>query len=123
MLSPEGWLRQRDKVRRLARRTRDYRRETREIRRRTRAWFSRIGGPEVLAWSIAVGLVWASGRGQTLRLVAKERTLMRHANGLLLAWEFVHRVRSTGAALGLGRGPLRRAPPVAVPPAEQGQHV
>jgi hypothetical protein len=122
MVSAEGWLRQRRKVRGIATRARHLRRETREIRRRMRAWFFRIGRPEILGWSFAAGLVWASGRGQTPRRVARERTLLRLANSILLVWELVHRVRSTGAALGLGRANPRRGPPADLPPLARGPH-
>jgi hypothetical protein len=122
MVLAEGWLRQRRKVRDIATRARHLRRETREIRRRMGAWFSPIENPEILGWSFAAGLIWASGRGQTPRRVANERTLLRLANSILLAWEFVHRVRSRGAALGLGRPHPRRGLPADPPPAERGPH-
>jgi hypothetical protein len=110
-MSPEGWLRQHRKVHRIEQRAGWYRLRAAGFRRGMRTWFSRIGNPEIMAWSFAAGLVWASGRGRTPRRVKRGRAVMRFANSVLLAWQFVHRVRATGAALGLGSPRRQSAPP------------
>lgn len=107
---PDGWLKQHRKVGRIELRARFRARQMAATRRRMRAWFAQFGNPEILAWSFAAGLVWASSRSTSRQSVSSGRSVMRLANSALLAWQFIIRVRASGAALGLGRPARGKAP-------------
>jgi hypothetical protein len=110
-MSPDGWIKQYRKVSRIELRAQFRARQMAATRRQMRAWFAQFGDPEILAWSFAAGLVWASGRGTSRQGVASGRTIMWLANYVLLAWQFVTQVRATGAVLGLGRPRSRQPSP------------
>jgi hypothetical protein len=110
-MPPDGWVKQYRKVSRIERNARFRARQMAATRRQMRAWFAQFGNPEILAWSFAAGLVWASGRGISRQGVSSGRTVMWLANSVLLAWQFITQVRATGAALGLGRPRSRQPSP------------
>lgn len=62
-------------------------------RARIAAWTSGFSFTEVVAWSFAVGLLWATGRGESRKRAQTSRSVMRLANAGLLIWQFVNRAR------------------------------
>jgi hypothetical protein len=114
MASPEGWLSQHRKVRGIAQRAAAHRRVAARLRRSMRARIARFGEPRLAAWAFLAGLVWASGGSRASRGPAGGRTLAGVAASLLWAWNFAHRVRAAGVALGLDAGPAAPQPAVGV---------
>lgn len=100
----ETWLGQRRRVRDCARRADGFRRKASHLRSRMRGRIARLGEPRLVTWSFLAGFVWESGRSRAFGDTGSGRTLARLAGGLLWGWRFVHRVRATGLALGLGSG-------------------
>lgn len=110
-MSPDGWIKQHRKVRRIELSAQIRARQMAVTRRQMRAWFARFGDPAIFAWAFAAGLVWASGRATSRQSVRSGGTVMWLANSVLLAWQFFSQVRATGAALGLGRTRSRQPSP------------
>ena len=114
-MSPESWMKQHRKVDRIERGVHASALEAAKRRRQIRAWFSRFGDLETMAWAFAAGLLWASGRGTAQHRMASRASVVRLANSALLLWRFVSRIRATGAVLGLAsartRTTSRETPP------------
>lgn len=113
MMSPDGWLAQRRKVERIEGDVRFRALQMAAARHRMSLWTAQFGNPQMLAWAFVAGLLWASRPSGSGRHAHSGQTVTRLANYVLLVWQFISRLRATGAALGLGSP---AAPPM---PAEQ----
>lgn len=89
----DQWKSQKARVQALAQRSRRLERWSKTNREMFKSWARSLGEPEVIAWAFAGGLLWAAGRGSSKRRLKSSRSVMRLANSVLLAWQFVNRVK------------------------------